>query len=594
MSIRSRRGLTILYLSAAAVLLAWLLDQTKLFRLIALKAADLNYLAVPSHAPGEITLIVVDQRTMDAFSEPRMFWHGYYAEAIEAAAAAGAKVLGLDLAFAIPVEKYTPGLDQRLAEAVIETSRVMPVICAYAGTTMQKQADWPVPMNMAAAALGQMAYVNLTADEDDFIRSIELVEAGSGDQPRMRSMALELADRYLGHRVAYPSRLMTIRYAGPAGTIRRISLVDFVAAARAHNRGLLQSWVGGKAVLLGTDEIGDRHATPYYAFRVGWPANTAGVEIHANALDTLLSGRFLRKAPATESLALMLVVALLFSFTTIFTTGWRLIMWHTALTATLMLGSHLAFRAGWLVPASSLLLTAVIAFLLSVVAGSLTITRNRDALRIAMRLFVGKEVADDVETTGMVGLSGRREFATVLFSDIRGFTAFSETHEPEVVVAQLNAYLSTMTGLIVQHGGKVNKFIGDGILAVFSDEPLISQRGNAAQTTECHAVRAIRCAIEMVGSPSAFETRTGIHSGYVVVGNIGSSDKLENTVLGDTVNLASRLEGLNRQFSTNVLFSGTTRELLGNRIAARLLGEANVKGKSTAVPVYTVAKGEGS
>lgn len=593
MSIRSRRGLTILYLSAAAVLLAWLLDQTKLFRLIALKAADLNYLAVPPHAPGEIALIVVDQRTMDAFSEPRMFWHGYYAEAIEASAAAGAKVLGLDLAFAIPVEKYTPGLDQRLAEAVIEASRTMPVICAYAGATMQKQSEWPVPMNMAAAALGQMAYVNLTADEDDFIRSVELVEAGSGDQPRMRSMALELAERYLGRRIEYPSRLMTIRYAGPAGTIHRISLVDFIAAARAHNQGLLRSWVGGKAVLLGADEIGDRHATPYYAFRTGWPANTAGVEIHANALDTLLSGRFLRDAPPAVSLALMLVVAVLFSFTTIFRTGWRLVVWHTALTAILMLGSHFAFRAGWLVSASSLLLTAVIAFLLSVIVGSLTIARNRDVLRHAMNLFVGKEVADDVETTGKVGLSGKREFVTVLFSDVRGFTAFSETHEPEFVVAQLNAYLSTMTCLIVHHGGKVNKFIGDGILAVFSDEPSGSKRGDAAQQSESHAVRSIRCAVEMVGSSSIFETRAGIHSGYVVVGNIGSSDKLENAVLGDTVNLASRLEGLNRQFSTSVLFSGATRELLGDSIAVRLLGEANVKGKTTAVPVYTVAEGDG-
>jgi adenylate cyclase len=305
-----------------------------------------------------------------------------------------------------------------------------------------------------------------------------------------------------------------------------------------------------------------------------------------------LSGRFLRNAPAAASLTLMLAVALLFSFTTIFTTGWRLVVWHTALTAMLLLGSHLAFRAGWLVSASSLLLTAVIAFLLSVIAGSLTIARNRDALRNAMNLFVGKEVADDVETTGRVGLSGRREFVTVLFSDVRGFTAFSETHEPEIVVARLNAYLSTMTGLIVQHGGKVNKFIGDGILAVFSDEPANSQRGDTAQRSESHAVRAIRCAVEMVGSRSNFETRAGIHSGYVVVGNIGSSDKLENTVLGDTVNLASRLEGLNKEFSTSVLFSGATRELLGHSIAARLLGEANVKGKNTAVAVYTVAEGD--
>jgi adenylate cyclase len=500
--------------------------------------------------------------------------------------------MGLDLAFPIPVEKYVPGLDQRLASAVIATSTVMPVICAYAGTAMQKQSEWPVPMNMAAAALGRMAYVNLTADEDDFIRSIELVEASAGDPARMQSMALAVAEKYTGRTPAYPSRLLTIRYTGPAGTIRRVSLVDFLEAARAHKTELLRSWVGNKAVLLGTDEIADRHATPYYAFRSGSPANTSGVEIHANALDTLLTRRFLQKTPRVLNLVMMLLAAFLVCITTMRTTGWRLIVCHTALTAILLLGAHISFRAGWLVPASSLLLTAVLAFLLSLVTSSLTVARNRDALRRAMNLFVGKEVADDVETTGTVGLSGRREFVTVLFSDIRGFTAFSETHEPETVVARLNEYLSMMTALIVRHGGKVNKFIGDGILAVFSDETPGTQRCEPSEGAESHAVRAVRCAMAMVGSPSPFETRTGIHSGYAIVGNIGSSDKLEYTVLGDTVNLASRLEGLNKQFSTNILFSGITRELLGESIAAQLLGEANVKGKSSAVPVYTVAGGD--
>jgi len=213
-------------------------------------------------------------------------------------------------------------------------------------------------------------------------------------------------------------------------------------------------------------------------------------------------------------------------------------------------------------------------------------------LRKAMHVFVGKEVADDVESTGTVGLSGRREFVSVLFSDIRGFTAFSEQHEAETVVARLNEYLSTMTALIVHHGGTVNKFIGDGILAVFSAGLREAQHGEPENAAEPHAVRAVRCALEMVSSPSPFETRVGIHSGSVIVGNIGSSDKLEFTVLGDTVNLASRLEGLNKEFSTSVLFSGATCELLGGNIATRLLGEANVKGKSAAVPVYTVSGGE--
>jgi adenylate cyclase len=435
---------------------------------------------------------------------------------------------------------------------------------------------------MAAAALGATAYVNLTADEDDFIRSIELVEPGTGSQPRMQSMALAMAEKYMGRPVHYPSRLITIRYAGPAGTIRRVSLVDFLQAARAGKTELLRSWVAGKAVLLGADDLADRYATPYYAFRAGSPANTMGVEIHASALNTLLSGRFLQKASLPVSLALMFLVALCASIATMLSAGWRLIAWHAALVGSVVLGAHVAFRAGWLVPVFSLLAAAALAFLLSLVARALTVARNRNSLRRAIRLFVGEEVAEAVEATGSVGLTGRREFVTVLFSDIRGFTAFSETHEPEIVVERLNEYLSAMTALIVRHGGEVNKFVGDGVLAVFS---------GADSAGESHASRAVRCAMDMVATPLPFETRTGIHTGYVIVGNIGSSDKLEYTVLGDTVNLASRLEGLNKEFSTNILFGTATCELLDPGVMVRRLGEVNVKGKSAPVALYTVARG---
>src|SRR3974390_313246 len=174
------KALSIVYLSAVATLFAWSLDQTKLFRLIALKAADLHYLVVPPKAPDAIVLITVDQKSLNALPVPTMFWHRYYAPVIDAAAAAGAKVLGLDEAFGITVDKYGRGLgekemsklDERMAEAVVSTSFVMPVICAYIPTEMGNEEAQAVPMNMAAAALGQTAYVNLTADEDDFIRSV--------------------------------------------------------------------------------------------------------------------------------------------------------------------------------------------------------------------------------------------------------------------------------------------------------------------------------------------------------------------------------------------------------------------------------------
>ena len=584
-----RKFLTVVYLSAAATVLAVALDQTRLFRLIALKSADLHYLLEPAYTPDNIVLIVVDQKSLSELHEPLLLWHGYYADVIEAAAGAGAKVLGLDEAFPIPVDKYVPGLDERLMSAVASTSATMPVMCAYVPVAMGNDESQAVPVNMLAAAYDQAAYVNLTADEDDFIRSVELTEQPAPGQIALKSMSLAVAERFLGHLPDHPSRTMLIRYAGPADTFRRISLVDFWRASKDGHIGQLRSWVEGKAVLLGPDTIEDRHATPYYAFRTkGSHANTAGVEIHANALNTLLTGRFLQDVPVLIKVGLMALSALLFSLATMFTSRWRMVCWHAFFTVAILAGTQWSFHSGWLAPVTSIFLSALAAFLLALIVSYLTVARHRDAFRKAVNLFVGSEVAASVESTGKVSLSGRREFVSILFSDIRGFTAFSETQEPETVVALLNDYLSTMTRIIVEHGGQVNKFIGDGILAIFSDEVQKGQIASAAQLREPHAVRAVRCAEKMAAAPSQFTTGTGVHSGYVVMGNVGSGDKLEFTALGDTVNVASRFEGLNKQFGAKVLFSEATKDLIEASLPVVLLGETTVKGKVAAVRVYTI------
>jgi adenylate cyclase len=174
---------------------------------------------------------------------------------------------------------------------------------------------------------------------------------------------------------------------------------------------------------------------------------------------------------------------------------------------------------------------------------------------------------------------------TIMFTDIRGFTAFTEQMSdeqgPEVVVHLLNEYLATMVSLIVMYGGQVNKFIGDGILAVFSDGDESAEQGD-------HAVRAVRCATRIVTARSQFETGAGIHTGLVVVGNVGSADKMEYTVLGDTVNLASRLESLNKENHTKLLMTGTTQAKLGNLVETSHLGQAPVRGKAIPVDLYTV------
>ena len=543
--------------------------QTQLIRLLHLKSGDLYFVLSPPQRPQDVMLLVVDQKSLDAFPEPLLFWHGYYAEAIEAAAAAGAKVLGLDVAFPIPVEQWAPGLDQRLAQAVLAASPSMPVLCGYAPGTLANQRKWPVPLTMAAAALHQMVYVNLRADEDDFIRSIELYDSAGA-----RSLSLATAEKMAGHSLQPGGAGMLIRYAGPAGTFPRVSLSDFVSAARAGKSGLLREWVAGKAVLLGPDLITDRHATPFYAFRVGAPANTAGLEIHASAIWTLLHARPLHKLDLLTALALGLVGAFIAALLTASVAGWRLFVYLLLLGLACGAAGYGLFLQGAMLAPTELGLPVVLSLFLSVAFEYFSAARGREAFRRAVRVFVGRQVADTLDETGAFSLASRRENVTILFTDIRDFTAWCDQQEPEAVVAGLSHYFAGMTACIVRHGGDVNKLIGDGILAIFQGPD--------------HPLRAVRCAVEMVHLPSAFHTGAGIHTGDAVVGNVGSGDKMDYTALGDTVNVAARLENLNREWKTQILMSEDTWALVRDEVKARRVGEVVVRGKNAQLALYTV------
>jgi adenylate cyclase len=545
--------------------------QSQLIRLLHLKSGDLYFVLSPIQQPRDVVLIVVDQKSLDAFPEPLLFWHGYYSEAIQAAAAAGARVFGLDIAFPLPVEQWAPGLDQRLAQAVLTASPTMPVLCGYAPGTLAMQRQWPVPLNMAAAALDQMAYVNLRADEDDFIRSIELYDSAGA-----KSLSLATAEKFAGRALQPAEPAMLIRYAGPAGTFPRVSLSDFVTAARAGKSHLLRQWVAGKAVLLGPDLITDRHATPFYAFRVGAPANTAGVEIHANAIWTLLHAKPLYELELRMTLVLALAAAFLAALLTASFAGWRLLGGLSLLGAACAAAGYALFLNGAMLPPTQLVLPLLLSLFLSVAFEYFSAARGREAFRRAVRVFVGRQVADVLDETGGFSLTGRRENVTILFTDIRGFTTWCERHEPEAVVARLNDYFTGMTACIVRHGGDVNKFIGDGILAIFQGPD--------------HPLRAVRCAIEMIHLPSEFRTGAGIHTGDAVLGNMGSGDKMDYTALGDTVNLAARLEGLNKEWNTQILMSEATWNHVRGHVQARRLGEVTVRGVSAQQALFTVVE----
>ena len=587
-------------ISLASVVITLLLSKVQVFQGISLKAQDAHFVFRGALPVRDTVIIGIDEKALNNFPELYSFWHPYYAEAMKAVADSGAKAFALDVAFGIPVTKYEPDNDSKLAEALIYANQKIPVVTAFvASTADQKAAAFAVPVNMLAATFRTYAMANLTIDSDSFVRRQELFEAPeAGEQPETitRSMPLRIAERILGKDAEFKDgnlflggrqvplgehRDLTINFAGPPGTFPVISLYDFIMAARAGDHAQLERWVKGKAVLLGPYNNDDRHDTPFYTFFRGTKWETPGVEIHANTVRTLLAGNFLSPVPQWARIsALILDAAICITVVTSFGVSQGVL---SILALLLMIvATHVLFLSGWLLSSSEVALTFVWTLIGGIVYRFATAEKKSSFFKSAVALFVGKDVAKSLDQSGMIGLTGQRRMVTILFSDIRGFTAFCESKDPAVIVDLLNVYMATMCGIIVKHHGHVNKFIGDGILAVFADTDEGAEPGG-------HGLRAIKCATEMVTAPSEFNTGTGLHSGEVVIGNVGSSDKMEFTVLGDTVNLASRLESLNKEHKTKLLMSGATCEMAGGAIDTVYLGAVPVRGKTEPMKLYTVA-----
>ena len=591
-------------LAIGSVLAAWSLDEVSFFQTLNLKAYDAhfvlrNYLFGPPPIPN-IALLTDDQKAMDNFSELYDFWNDHYAAAITAAGEAGAKVIGLDRAFGIPIDDYVKGADERLAGAV--SSSPVPVVVAYVERLQSNKKAQTIPINMVAAAFGLAAWANLTSDSDDFYRRQELMEAPSpkpDDRPLARSLAMRIVEKYLGadaefrngkimlqgRAIPTQNRAVTINYAGGPGTFFRVSLWDFIKAAEAGDKAKLREWVQGKIVLMGSDFVQDRHDTPFFNPLIKH-SDTAGVEVHANTVRTLLDHLYLVGVPQwlrLLSLILATTVTVLVSTSAAASRAVPLILLEII---AILIFTHVLFESGLILSTSEILLATSICLVASIVYRFATEERRGNLFRSAVALFVGKKAATSIDETEAIALSGKRLEVTILFTDIRCFTAFTEDMSakegPEAVVQILNEYMAAMVAIIVKHRGHANKFIGDGILAIFSDDDEGSIPGD-------HPIRAVRCATEIVTLPNRFETGAGIHTGPAVVGNVGSADKMEYTVLGDTVNLASRLESLNKEHHTKLLMSGATQSRLGNQVETVYLSDAPVRGKTLPISLYTVA-----
>ncbi len=357
-------------------------------------------------------------------------------------------------------------------------------------------------------------------------------------------------------------------------------------------RGNLMEFFEGKFVLIGdiSTGIGDLGNTPL-------EGNVPLVMTHASLVNAMLTNSFYTPWTFRKVVVAVWLIAVLIGFSACFKSWWAPYAAGAAVLAGVPVLAWAQMIHFTLVPVFTIGASSLFIFVGLVCGLEVSTGRDRTRIRNIFSKYVPKEVVDRLlEKPELLSLGGEERVVTVLFADIVNFTVLAEKTEPGRLVALLNEYLGEMTSIVFSHGGIIDKYIGDSIMAEYGVPLPIPD----------HADRAVRTALAMQkrlgelraawmdrGYPE-IDCCIGINTGSVIVGNMGSREILDYTVIGDSVNLASRLEGINRHYGTRILVSGFTLEsTTPGAFKTRLVDIIKVKGKSEAVSIHEVC-GDGS
>jgi adenylate cyclase len=380
---------------------------------------------------------------------------------------------------------------------------------------------------------------------------------------------------------------MFINYLGPPGIFPSYS------AAQVLDGKVPQEALKDKIVLVGATAVGifDLRVTPFSGI-------CPGLEIQATVLDNILRRDFIRTPaqPTLTTLGIVLAIALIFGLLLPRLSAVGAIAITLLLVQAYVAFNYLVFRFWGL--------QLEVFYPLLEVAGVYTgitlqrfLAEERERVRIkkAFQSFVAPEVVNQIiRHPEKLRLGGERREISILFSDIRGFTSLSEVMAPEAVVEVLHDYLDPMSEIVVKHGGTLDKYIGDAIMALYGAPLDLADHSRRACLTALEMVKTLRELdqgwVER-GRPS-LRIGIGINSGVVSVGNMGSNRLFDYTAIGDNVNLASRLEGLNKYYGTEILVAGATVEHLDSGLYFREVDLVRVKGRRQPITIYEVM-GEG-
>jgi adenylate cyclase len=317
----------------------------------------------------------------------------------------------------------------------------------------------------------------------------------------------------------------------------------------------------------------------------------SGGEAHANVIDALLHGRSIERTASSVTHASAVGLAVVVSMAGAVAGIWTLAIVSIATAVTLVWVSVPLFASGTWVAVTPPLVAIGLAFVGQLAWQYFVEGREKRQVKRLFSRYVPRDVYDQLMADpNRAALGGKRRTMTVLFSDVRGFTAMSEKATPEEVVGQLNEYFSRMVDVLFEHRGTLDKFVGDMVMGLFGapvDDPDHAEHAVQAAVAMTRALDELNKGWAAAGRP-VLDIGIGISTGEMVAGNIGSNTIMSYTVIGDTVNLGARLESLNKDYGTRIIISDATRAALRGQYDIRPLGEVVVKGKSRPVAIYEV------
>ncbi|MBI4150944.1 adenylate/guanylate cyclase domain-containing protein [Candidatus Woesearchaeota archaeon] len=466
-----------------------------------------------------------------------------------------ARVIGIDVSF------FEPSANDALLNATLQSMDNV----VLAAEVQQGVLYTP----LVAGAYG---YVNLLGDVDGITRRVH---------PALKENVIPFAfviAQKLNLPLPKATEPLFINFANKPGSFAMLSAKDVLAQ---------ESGFTDKIVLIGATapNLHDEYFVPTSNGQA-----MSGVEIHANILQNIINGSFLR---APTMLALILT-ALGFGAIGFFLIARLKIYYAIPLTLALLIGygiaSVIAFDRFLFVTDLLFAPAALLIFTGAGVSIAYSEEKNKGAyLRDAFSKYVSKELLDELLAKNQqLTLGGEKRTVTVFFSDIRNFTGISERLSPEELVHLLNEYLTTMTRIVLKYQGTVDKFIGDAIMALWN-APLLDDR---------HAFKACASAVEQIKALRELQTKwkargvpvlnigIGIHTGPAVVGNLGSEERFDYTAIGDTINLASRTEGLTKTYGVSIIITESTHHLIKDTFTCRKLDRVQVKGKKQSILLY--------